>query len=294
MRSPTFTQETSTGTSSSQPQPPTSPATPEALDRLDDAVAAAREVGSPFWLAYALWIAGITLSKTDPARALSAWDEGLEIVRQDGVNFFHGFLARDAARLHTAQGDPDVALSLFESAIDAFQRAGNIAQLIITLASVPALFDRLGSRQAAATLHAAMTRLPASTEHVPELAKLGDRLATELGDAITKPAAAGHAMDLDQAATYARAQIELARQERTRLGSDGPPGGLTTRELEILRLIADGLTTREIAERLFISAKTADRHIQNLYTKIGTSNRATATRWAIDHGVVPSTTSDQT
>lgn len=67
---------------------------------------------------------------------------------------------------------------------------------------------------------------------------------------------------------------------------DDRPGGLSRRELEVLRLVADGLTTRVIAERLFISAKTADRHIQNLYTKIGTSNRATATRWAIDHGLL--------
>jgi len=54
----------------------------------------------------------------------------------------------------------------------------------------------------------------------------------------------------------------------------------------VLRLVADGLTSREIAERLFISAKTADRHIQNIYTKIGTSSRATATRWALDQGLV--------
>jgi len=71
-----------------------------------------------------------------------------------------------------------------------------------------------------------------------------------------------------------------------RASSDRPPGGLTQREIEILRLITDGLTTREIAERCFISPKTADRHIQNLYTKIGTSTRATATRWAVDNGVV--------
>ncbi len=54
----------------------------------------------------------------------------------------------------------------------------------------------------------------------------------------------------------------------------------------MLLLVTDGLTTREIAERLFISAKTADRHIQHTYTKIGTSTRATATRWALDNGLV--------
>jgi DNA-binding CsgD family transcriptional regulator len=61
---------------------------------------------------------------------------------------------------------------------------------------------------------------------------------------------------------------------------------LSRRELEVLRLVADGLSTRDIAGRLFISAKTADHHIQHIYTKTGVSNRAAATRWAIDQGVV--------
>ena len=64
---------------------------------------------------------------------------------------------------------------------------------------------------------------------------------------------------------------------------DEPPGGLSRRELQVLRLIADGLSTREIAGLLFISTKTADHHIQHIYTKIAVSNRAAATRWAFDH-----------
>ena len=58
----------------------------------------------------------------------------------------------------------------------------------------------------------------------------------------------------------------------------------------MLRLLADGLTTREIAAQLFISAKTADHHIQHIYTKVGVSTRAEITRWALDRGVVIGTT----
>jgi len=64
------------------------------------------------------------------------------------------------------------------------------------------------------------------------------------------------------------------------------PGGLTGREVEVLRLVAKGLTTRDIADRLYISAKTADHHIQHVYTKIGVSTRAAAMLWAMQHGVV--------
>ena len=64
------------------------------------------------------------------------------------------------------------------------------------------------------------------------------------------------------------------------------PGGLSRRELEVLRLVADGRTATEIATQLFISSRTAEHHIQHIYTKIGVSSRATATRWAIKHQVV--------
>ena len=76
-------------------------------------------------------------------RAFAAWDEGVAFVREHRVQFFEGFLARDAARLHTSDGEPEAALVLFADAIAAFHRAGNVPQLIITLASVPALFERL-------------------------------------------------------------------------------------------------------------------------------------------------------
>lgn len=64
------------------------------------------------------------------------------------------------------------------------------------------------------------------------------------------------------------------------------PGGLSGREVEVLRLAARGLTTREIAESLYISPKTADHHIQHVYTKIGVSTRAAAALWAMQHDVV--------
>jgi HD-GYP domain-containing protein (c-di-GMP phosphodiesterase class II) len=64
------------------------------------------------------------------------------------------------------------------------------------------------------------------------------------------------------------------------------PGGLTRREVDVLRLAARGLTTREIAGRLTISPKTADHHIQHIYGKIGVSTRAAAALWAMQHTVV--------
>ena len=64
------------------------------------------------------------------------------------------------------------------------------------------------------------------------------------------------------------------------------PAGLTTRETEVLRLLALGLSTRKIAERLVITTKTADHHVQHIYTKIGVSTRGAAALFAIENGIL--------
>ena len=64
------------------------------------------------------------------------------------------------------------------------------------------------------------------------------------------------------------------------------PGGLTSREVEVLRLLARGLSTKQIGAELVITPKTADSHIQHVYSKIGVSTRAAATIFAMRHDLV--------
>jgi len=259
----------------------------EALALTEESVAAARSLGNPYWISYALWIAGLAFSKADVRRAFAAWDEGVAFVREHRVQFFEGFLARDAARLHTSDGEAEAALVLFAEAIAAFHRAGNVPQLIITLASVPALFERLDRPAPAAMLLGALTREPSSLHHVPELADLGDRVGRKLGQLRTAElSSAGAALDLSDAAVYARQQLDAALRDPSPRSRQARPGGLSRREIEVLCLVADGRTAGEIATQLFISSRTAEHHIQNIYTKIGVSTRAAATRWAVKHQVV--------
>lgn len=65
-----------------------------------------------------------------------------------------------------------------------------------------------------------------------------------------------------------------------------PPHEVTPRELEVLRLVAAGRTNREIADTLVISEKTVERHLSNMFTKLGVPNRAAATAYAYDHDLV--------
>jgi HD-GYP domain-containing protein (c-di-GMP phosphodiesterase class II) len=73
---------------------------------------------------------------------------------------------------------------------------------------------------------------------------------------------------------------------RARRRREGP-AGLTAREVEVLRLLARGLSTKQIAKRLVMSPKTAGNHIEHIYDKIEATNRVTASLFAVQHGLLP-------
>ena len=83
------------------------------------------------------------------------------------------------------------------------------------------------------------------------------------------------------------AMPDLARaQVLSHKAAAKPAGGLTERELEVLRLVATGKTNRSIAADLFLSEKTVARHVSNIFTKLGLSSRAAATAYAYEHDLV--------
>jgi HD-GYP domain-containing protein (c-di-GMP phosphodiesterase class II) len=108
------------------------------------------------------------------------------------------------------------------------------------------------------------------------------RRAMEPKQAAATLAAEARAGRLDPDAV--KAVVEAAGQQAPRMPR---PAGLTERETEVVRLLARGLQTKQVADRLGISAKTADRHVQNAYAKLGVSTRAGATLFAMQHGLLP-------
>jgi DNA-binding CsgD family transcriptional regulator len=70
------------------------------------------------------------------------------------------------------------------------------------------------------------------------------------------------------------------------------PSGLTAREVEVLRLAARGRSNKQIAAQLVITVKTVGNHIEHIYAKIGASNRAAASLFAMQHGLLPDETLD--
>lgn len=80
---------------------------------------------------------------------------------------------------------------------------------------------------------------------------------------------------------------DLSRLESlTRDAPSGHPHGLTPRELQVLRLIATGKTNKVIAAELFVSGRTIDRHVSNIFTKLSLLSRAAATAYAYEHQLI--------
>jgi putative nucleotidyltransferase with HDIG domain len=80
--------------------------------------------------------------------------------------------------------------------------------------------------------------------------------------------------------------VVAAAGQRTHRRPGAWPNGLTDRELEVLRLLATGRSNRQIAAVLTVSPRTAEHHVQHIYAKIGTSTRAGAAMFAMEHGLL--------
>src|SRR5262249_24464691 len=100
----------------------------------------------------------------------------------------------------------------------------------------------------------------------------------------SRPAArTGRAGRLDGAAVDAVLEAAGHRLPRRREAL----AGLTAREVEVLILLARGLSNKQIAERLVITPKTAGNHVEHIYAKIDASSRASAAMFAVQHGLIP-------
>lgn len=76
------------------------------------------------------------------------------------------------------------------------------------------------------------------------------------------------------------------REQQKPQGMEAGKPDLSEREVEIIELVAAGLTNQEIAQQLMISKRTVDNHVSNIFAKTGAKNRVALTNWAMDHGKI--------
>jgi len=123
--------------------------------------------------------------------------------------------------------------------------------------------------------------------------------AADVYHAMTEARPHRAALTAEQAATGVRAEAQAGRLDRDAVeavlaaagqpadaGKRTYPAGLTDREVEVVRLLARGLTNKEIANALDISVKTAGHHVQHIFEKSGVTTRAAATLFAMQQGLV--------
>jgi DNA-binding CsgD family transcriptional regulator len=95
----------------------------------------------------------------------------------------------------------------------------------------------------------------------------------------------GRGMSMERAIEYALSAEEPPATGQSPPSAPEQPAGLTSREVEVLGLVAAGMTSVQIAENLFLSPRTVNTHINSIYHKIGVNSRAAATRFALEHGL---------
>jgi DNA-binding CsgD family transcriptional regulator/tetratricopeptide (TPR) repeat protein len=228
----------------------------------------------------------------------------------------------DVARF---RDDHDVALAAYQEALRHAQGAGDVSELPLALVGIGGTLAAVGRWREAAPLFGATEALCDRTgypfdEHpflwqralgLPEPWQRGDEpfgAGERLRAAVTArgmPAlppipdpgaaadlwAAGRAAPLDEAIASALA-VDLALPPTPVPTRERPivpqvdPFDLTSREQEVLALLCQRLTDAEIGERLFISPRTASRHVANLFLKLEVANRREAAAFAVQHGLV--------
>lgn len=97
----------------------------------------------------------------------------------------------------------------------------------------------------------------------------------------------GESIPFTQALHAALAQSDASAQNQNDAPPDELPAGLSPREVQVLQLVASGLSDAQVASELVLSTRTVSTHLQSIYNKLGVNSRVAATRFAIEHRLVP-------
>jgi DNA-binding CsgD family transcriptional regulator/tetratricopeptide (TPR) repeat protein len=270
-------------------------------------------------------LARFSLIQGERGQASALGEEGLALFRAMGLDEGVGRTLLLLGQVLLQQGEIGRARLLFEESHHIFKEGGsqhNVAQALILLTCVAvlqentpaarsyweeglailqALHDTSGIITALSTL-AGVARQHGEARWAVHFWGAAERLREEHVLAILPAEQAGPEQSIALARTQLGAELFTAawaegrqmtpeqafaaRTQGTPTTSQAYPGELTLREVEVLRLLALGLTNAQIAERLVISPRTVNAHLRSIYSKLELTSRTAATRYAIDHDLV--------
>jgi ATP/maltotriose-dependent transcriptional regulator MalT len=195
----------------------------------------------------AVGLGRIALDRHDLPIARTHWHEGLSLAQEVGDQWAVAHCLDGFAGLHALQRHPDLAARLFGAADGLRERIQ---------AGLPPAFQAWRERE-----------LPLARSALGE-------------SAFAVAFAEGHQLTLEQALTL----LDTPTPESARVPTPAS-APLTVREIEVLRLLATGLTNAQIAEKLVVSPTTINAHLRNIYSKLDVTSRTAAARIALENGL---------
>jgi predicted ATPase/DNA-binding CsgD family transcriptional regulator len=226
----------------------------------------------------------------DHGRAKRLAERGLALSREVGERQAISAALYILATLAQTEDDHERARDLFEEGLTVSAELGNEADVAHCLEGLASMAAAEGSIARAARLWGAEEALLEKIEaavytYVPDRSVHRSRVAaarSQLDEEAFEAAwAEGRAMKPEQVIEYA---LDHSKTPETAL--ETYPAGLSAREVEVLRLVARGMTNAEVAKELFISPRTVSWHLGSIYRKLGFSSRTEATRFAVKHSLL--------
>jgi predicted ATPase/DNA-binding CsgD family transcriptional regulator len=269
----------------------------QALALANQALAIYRELGSPRPLADVLNRLGIEEhNQGNYSRAAVLYEEVLAIWRELGCTWQVVCVTTNLGVTAQAQGDIARAAARYRESLILLKDVGETWMIEELLALVAALAAETGDWQRAARLIGATDRMleafgfalvpfvhvfyeRASSRARRELGEDHFASEREAGQRLTRTQARSEALDL----ASVLAGTSVPEESDLDIGSRA---GLTSREMDVLRLVAHGYSNQRIADALFISVPTVKRHLTNILGKLDLPSRSAATAYAHTHGLV--------
>jgi ATP/maltotriose-dependent transcriptional regulator MalT len=219
-----------------------------------------REVGHRWFLSQALTIlAKVAETEHDQSMARTLYQESLDVAREMGDKVLIALGLEGLAGVVATQGEPEWATRLW----------GAAAALRDTIGAPMPPIERAGYEAATADLRTHLSEQAFATAWTE-----GRAMAPEQALAARGPV------------THPQPLLSILYSIPPMKPAPTNPDGLTIREVEVLRLLAQGLTSAQIAEQLVIGVVTVNFHVRSIYSKLGVNSRAAATRCALEYNLV--------
>jgi DNA-binding CsgD family transcriptional regulator/tetratricopeptide (TPR) repeat protein len=270
----------------------------------EEGIAVCREAGYNYRLpTFVLSLGYMLMVEGEYERGAALNEEAATLCREHGYKTDLLYALDNLGWAALLQGQHKTARSYYEESLVLCKELGDRMIASESLEGMACLSAAKGEAWRAARLFGAAQALwetlreAVAFEHTPEEEAWRQpyRATTRsrLGEAAWEEALAkGRAMTLEQAIDYALSEEEPSatppsstpEQQSTSFAPEHP-AGLTPREVEVLGLVAEGLTSAQVAHRLFLSPRTVTTHLTSIYHKLGVSSRSAATRFALEHGL---------